>query len=88
MIVYSASSATKVLAERAAKTGVTVYQYGTTETTIDSAYYVCSRDAANGPAPIGRPIANTRLYVLDRNLQPVPTAAHGGPTCCRVAGST
>ena len=52
--------------------------YGPTETTIWSATYKVesesdSKSASdNGPVAIGRPIANTQLYLLDRHLQPVP----------------
>ena len=50
--------------------------YGLTEATIDSAFYeeVSLPDSADDPGgvlPIGRPFANTRLYVLDRRLEPV-----------------
>lgn len=50
--------------------------YGPTETTIWSAVYkVESR--ITGRVPIGRPIANTQLYILDRNMQTVPAGVAG-----------
>jgi acyl-coenzyme A synthetase/AMP-(fatty) acid ligase/acyl carrier protein len=49
--------------------------YGPTETTVWSAIYkVTSADCA---IPIGRPIANTTVYVLDRSLQPAPIGITG-----------
>ena len=49
--------------------------YGPTETTIWSTMARLDRDAT--PVPIGRPIANTRVYVLDRQLEPVPVGVTG-----------
>jgi amino acid adenylation domain-containing protein len=49
--------------------------YGPTETTIWS---TAERvEEAGATVPIGRPLANTRLYVLDRGGQPVPLGAVG-----------
>jgi non-ribosomal peptide synthetase component F len=52
-----------------AATGVPIYHvYGPTETTVQVTW-----SAATGPTvPIGHPVANTRLYVLDHYLRPAP----------------
>lgn len=49
--------------------------YGPTETTIWSTLYRLS--AGQGPVPIGRPIANTQLFVLDEHRRPVPPGVPG-----------
>src|SRR6516225_9884986 len=55
--------------------GVTNF-YGPTETTIWSTVMVLNADEAATP-PIGRPIWNTRVYVLDGGLEPVPAGVGG-----------
>ena len=52
-----------------------VNMYGPTETTIWSTTHVLGNLA--GPVPIGRPIANTQVYLLDRHLNPVPLGVPG-----------
>jgi non-ribosomal peptide synthetase component F len=49
--------------------------YGPTETTVWSTAHDVS--AAEDRVPIGRPIANTRLFVLDATMRPVPVGATG-----------
>ncbi|MFJ1561894.1 amino acid adenylation domain-containing protein [Streptomyces mirabilis] len=49
--------------------------YGPTETTIWST--IAPVGTADGAPPIGRPIANTRVYVLNDDLQPVPPGIVG-----------
>ena len=52
--------------------------YGPTEATITSTAYDAPSDGIVAePVPIGRPISNATLYILDRNLQPVPIGVPG-----------
>ncbi|WP_412021872.1 amino acid adenylation domain-containing protein [Burkholderia cepacia] len=52
--------------------------YGPTEAAIDVSHWTCGPDDANAVAvPIGHPIANLQLHVLDAAWQPVPTGATG-----------
>jgi len=55
-----------------------VNEYGPTETVVGCCVYEVPPGATfEGDVPIGRPIANTRLYILDRNMQPVPALVPG-----------
>ena len=51
--------------------------YGPTETTVCATAWRCPDDFQEGVVPIGRPIANTSLYLLDSDRQPVPLGAIG-----------
>ncbi|MGC2779634.1 MAG: amino acid adenylation domain-containing protein, partial [Bradyrhizobium sp.] len=51
--------------------------YGPTETTIQVTSWPWQHDGDDQFAPIGRPIWNTRVYVLDDGLQPVPVGVAG-----------
>ncbi len=52
--------------------------YGPTETTGISIAYPCPPDLLPADTiPLGRPLANERIYILDRDLRPVPTGAIG-----------
>lgn len=55
-----------------------VNEYGPTETVVGCCIYrVPQGKHQSGSIPIGRPIANTQLYVLDPHLQPTPTGVPG-----------
>ena len=56
--------------------------YGPTEAAIDVTQWHCqpgrgSSGTALSTVPIGRPIANTQIYILNRDLQPVPMGVPG-----------
>ncbi len=55
-----------------------INEYGPTETVVGCCVYeVAGGQRLAGAVPIGRPIANTRLYVLDAYLNPVPIGVAG-----------
>jgi amino acid adenylation domain-containing protein len=66
------------LAKRLASQGSPLWNlYGPTETTIYSAAGVYQPELSAGTVSIGRPIANTQIYILDDYLQPVPVGVPG-----------
>jgi amino acid adenylation domain-containing protein/non-ribosomal peptide synthase protein (TIGR01720 family) len=51
--------------------------YGPTEASVDVSYWPCAPGSAETAIPIGRPIANISLYILDRQLNPVAVGTPG-----------
>jgi amino acid adenylation domain-containing protein len=51
--------------------------YGPTEAAIDVTAWRCQEEQFVRPVPIGYPIANTRIYILDPSGQPVPVNVPG-----------
>ncbi|MCF3627071.1 amino acid adenylation domain-containing protein [Planktothrix agardhii 1801] len=52
--------------------------YGPTETTICSTLYsIKTERISNGNTPIGKPLHNTKIYLLDNQMQPVPIGVQG-----------
>ncbi|NYG50565.1 amino acid adenylation domain-containing protein, partial [Bradyrhizobium sp. IAR9] len=54
-----------------------IHCYGPTETTTFATFWTCPADCKGAVAPIGRPIANTRVYLLDGHGGLVPFGAVG-----------
>jgi amino acid adenylation domain-containing protein len=51
--------------------------YGPTEAAIDVTHWQCSADDERTTVPIGRPVANTQIHVLDQRLHQVPIGVPG-----------
>lgn len=51
--------------------------YGPTEAAIDVSYFDCNADNCKDSVPIGKPIDNIKLYVLDKKLQLQPVGVPG-----------
>ncbi|HVR99435.1 MAG TPA: amino acid adenylation domain-containing protein [Thermoanaerobaculia bacterium] len=51
--------------------------YGPTEAAVEVSWWRCDRSSAGRRVPIGRPIGNVRLHVLDEGLEPVPSGVSG-----------
>jgi acyl carrier protein len=56
-----------------------ISSYGVTEATIDSTYFeiTAENQTGEGIVPIGRPFANSQIYLLDADQNPVPVGVPG-----------
>jgi amino acid adenylation domain-containing protein len=52
-------------------------EYGPSEATVWASVHRCIHPLSRQSVPIGRPIANTRMYILDRRGDPVPIGVAG-----------
>ncbi|HCY85951.1 MAG TPA: non-ribosomal peptide synthetase, partial [Desulfobacteraceae bacterium] len=77
-IVVAGEACPPELARLWSKGRVFINAYGPTESTVcASGMRYEGSPLQTGRLPIGRPIANTQLYILDRHLQPVPVGVPG-----------
>ncbi|MEU0086975.1 amino acid adenylation domain-containing protein [Streptomyces sp. NPDC006274] len=75
LVVGTEAVPSELIARWAGRVQVVV-AYGLTEASVNSTLWIA--DASRpGPAPIGRPDPNTRAYVLDSALRPVPVGTEG-----------
>ncbi|HWF88172.1 MAG TPA: amino acid adenylation domain-containing protein [Pyrinomonadaceae bacterium] len=51
--------------------------YGPTEAAVDVTAWHCKPGEQRASVPIGRPISNTQIYILNREMQPVPIGVSG-----------
>lgn len=80
-VLCGGEALTTDLAAQMLKRGVRLWNvYGPTETTVWSTIHPVEH--ATGPISIGRPIANTGIYILDPSLQPVPVGVPGELYIC------
>ncbi|MFI6193478.1 amino acid adenylation domain-containing protein [Streptomyces sp. NPDC051136] len=54
-----------------------INEYGPTEAAVACAFHESDGTAERGPVPIGRPITNVSVHVLDRSMRPVPPGVTG-----------
>ncbi len=75
-ILCGGEALSRQLADQLLEGGTSLWNlYGPTETTIWST--ITEVQPGEDSVPIGRPIANTEIYILDAYLQPVPIGVHG-----------
>ncbi|HEY0172177.1 MAG TPA: amino acid adenylation domain-containing protein, partial [Pyrinomonadaceae bacterium] len=51
--------------------------YGPTEAAVEVTFWPCRRGDARRAVPIGRPIANVQIHLLDERMEPVPVGVEG-----------
>ena len=70
--------AAELVARTAERTGAALHNlYGPTEAAVDVSYWDTSDSVPGEPVPIGLPVWNTALHVLDAALRPVPPGVTG-----------
>ncbi len=57
--------------------GLIVNTYGPTECTINNTYYNLKPDDSHSIVPIGKPIDNNQIYILSKEMQPMPLKQPG-----------
>jgi amino acid adenylation domain-containing protein len=94
-VICSGEALSKPLQDRFfEKMGGELYNlYGPTEASIDVTWWKCQRGWGEGYVPIGRPISNTQVYILDGRGGPAPEGVAGelylggvGLGCCPGGG--
>lgn len=78
-VVCSGEALPSALQERFfARLGAELHNlYGPTEAAVDVTFWACERKNDRSTIPIGRPIANTQIHILDSHLRPVPIGVPG-----------
>ncbi len=76
VLVVAGEAVTREAAQRWSAGRRFINAYGPTETTVWATQHECHDDWPWAP-PIGRPIANARIYILDPRRQPVPIGLAG-----------
>ena len=76
-LILAGEAPNTALLRSLARTNSIFNAYGPTETTVCATTWHCPADYTGEVVPIGRPIANTRIYLLDGCGQPVPLGAVG-----------
>ena len=61
----------------ACPTAVLLNLYGSSEVAADVTYHEVREPRESQPVPIGKPIANTQVYILDSHMEPVPIGVAG-----------
>ncbi|MBI6548982.1 amino acid adenylation domain-containing protein [Xenorhabdus sp. VLS] len=76
ILIVGSETCSSTLVKRWAQGRQMINAYGPTEIAVCATLYPCDSQAKNAP-PIGRPIANTQIYLLDAHSQPVPIGVMG-----------
>jgi amino acid adenylation domain-containing protein len=74
-VIAAGEACSAEIVERWAKGRKFFNAYGPTESTVCASMSEC--EAGDGAPTIGRPIANMRLYILDREMNPAPVGVRG-----------
>jgi amino acid adenylation domain-containing protein len=76
LLILGGEAVTSEMVQRWAPGRRLINAYGPTEITVSATHHDCSGDEPGDP-PIGRPISNIRVYILDLNHQPAPIGVTG-----------
>ncbi|NIE84497.1 MULTISPECIES: non-ribosomal peptide synthetase, partial [unclassified Burkholderia] len=76
-VILGGEAPSPVLLRSLASRGPLFNAYGPTECTVCATTWRCPADFDGGAVPIGAPVANTRLHLLDARGRPVPLGAVG-----------